>query len=69
MEKTTTDEFLALKFPGIRKSWLKRVSHKLMQLRNENGGNAELTTRFKNGRDCWDDWNARYLSELSPTQD
>jgi hypothetical protein len=66
---TSTDELLAIKFPGIRKSWLKRVSKKLMQLMGENGGNAELTTRFKNGRDCWDDWNARYLSELSPTQD
>ncbi len=65
-KKTETDEFLAVHFPGIRKSWLKRVSEKLTSLVQENGGNAEMHVRFNRGRIQWTDWSQR---DLFPSED
>lgn len=65
----TTDELLAIKFPGIRKSWLRKISDKLNLLKNENGGNVEMTVRWRHGKPQWTDWVQRDICELSPTQD
>ena len=66
---TSTDELLAAKFPGIRKSWLRKISDKLNLLKSENGGNVEMTVRWRRGVPQWTDWNQRDICELSPTQD
>jgi len=65
----TTDEFLAIKFPGIRKSWLQKISTKLNLLKAENGGNAEMTVRWRHGTSQWIDWNQRDICEQSPARD
>lgn len=62
MRYANTDEFLAIKFPGIRKSWLKRICERLKRLKQENGGNAEMTTHWSKGRDLWTDWKQRDIS-------
>jgi hypothetical protein len=38
-----TDEFLALKFPGINKSWLRRVCEHLGMFK----GSADMTVNFR----------------------
>ncbi len=62
VSKMTTGEFLAIKFPGIPESWLKRVSRKLGLLKEENGGNVEMCTRWSNGTPQWTDWKQRDIS-------
>jgi hypothetical protein len=65
-KKTETGEWLALHFPGVPKSWLRRVSEKLALLIKENGGNAEMHVRFSRGRVQWTDWSQR---DLFPSED
>lgn len=67
--ETSTDELLAAKFPGIHKTWLRRISRKLKLLKQENGGNVEMTVRWKHGIPQWTQWNQRDICEMSPTQD
>lgn len=52
----TTDEFLAIHFPNVSKSWLRKVSERLGFFKKMNGGDLELHTRFKRGESQWDDW-------------
>lgn len=69
MAQLTTDEFLAIKFPGIKKSWLQRICSKLNVLKQENGGNVEMHVRWKQGVPQWTDWIQRDICEQSPAQD
>jgi hypothetical protein len=50
-----TDRFLALHFPGIRKSWLKRISDKVVALRRDKK-DADMHVRWRRGRDQWTGW-------------
>jgi len=65
----TTDELLAVKFPGIRKNWLRKVCDKLSTLKQENGGNVEMHVRWKHGKPVYTDWIQRDICEQSPAQD
>lgn len=64
-KSSDTDQFLALHFPHLPKSWLQRVNEKLGRLKADpnNGGNVELCTRFNRGRPKWWDWRERELAD------
>jgi len=62
-ENQSTDEFLAIRFPLIRKSWLERISRKLGLLKQENGGHAEMRVQWKHGTVHWTEWLTRDYSQ------
>lgn len=57
-----TDEFLAIKFPNLRKSWLTRLNQKLGWLKKKNSGNAEMRVHWAGGRDLYTEWTYREAS-------
>lgn len=59
MASMSTDEFLAVKFPHLRKSWLERINRKLGLLWQENGGNAEMHVRWRKCHPDWTEWSIR----------
>jgi hypothetical protein len=66
MESTgDTDKFLAVHFPHLRKSWLRKINDRLglFKADKKNGGNIEISARFKNGRDEWTKWSGIDYSE------
>ena len=63
VRQQTTDEFLAIKFPHLRKSWLQKINWRLGWLKQFNGGHGEMVTRFSNGQDRWTGWNERDVSD------
>ncbi len=56
-----TDEFLAVRFPHVHKSWLERVNQMLARLFQENGGYAEMHTKFQGTQPVWTEWQIREL--------
>jgi hypothetical protein len=62
-DHSNTDEFLAIRFPNVRPAWLRRLNKLLGIFKGVNGGNVEITTRYRAGIDQWVDWNGRDLSD------
>lgn len=55
-------QLLAAHFPHIPRAWLKYVNDKLGKIKQENGGNVEMSVRWTGGEDQWTDWNQRDLN-------
>ncbi len=56
MKRMSTDEFLTVHAPEIPPSWFKKVRERLRLFLGVNGGDVELCTRFKGGKDQWNKW-------------
>jgi len=63
----STDEFLAVKLPKLRKSWLQRINSKIERLLSDpDYGGVELCTRFdKSGEPQWNNWSERDIISRS----
>lgn len=57
----STDEFLAIRFPHLKKSWLQKVNDRLATFKLENGGSVEAVIRWSKGHVQWMDWHLRDL--------
>ena len=60
-----TDEFLAVRFPNVPKSFLAGLNKRLAWLKVLNGGHAEMKVRWSGGKPQWTDWTDR---EMAPKQ-
>jgi len=56
------EQLLAARFPLFRLAFLEQMHDELADVVKKNGGNAEVTIRFKGGEDQWQDWDARQLA-------
>jgi len=65
MAEEDTDEFLAVRFPNVPKSFLAGLNKRLAWLKVLNGGHAEMKVRWSGGKVQWTDWTDR---ELAPRQ-
>ena len=53
------EAFMSTHFPYVPLDWLGEINDSLRIFTQKNGGNVEMTTRFKAGEDEWTDWKER----------
>lgn len=53
---TSTDEFLAARFPHVERNWLEMVNDTLGFLKQKSSGNGEMQTMWNGGVDAGTKW-------------
>ncbi len=53
------ETFLRTHFPHVPLEWLEYLEERLAYFSRRNGGNVEMSVRWRNGVAAWSDWTSR----------